>query len=358
MTRIAINLLWLRPGQVGGSETYAIRLLKAISKNQNFPPIEIFASAATIDRYPFLETDFTINRHNPTLGRGGRIWLENRLFADLQGAEVAHHLGGTIPKHQQNDQALVTIYDIQYRDYPQNFSGIKRRYLDKAIQRALNDTHTVCVMSEFTARCLEEHFGYPKERCHIVPPAIEAAVALETCERKTENYLLYPAVTWAHKEHKFLIKVIEQLKDLDLIFVGGQGPLHNEVMKAIKSSPAADRITHLGNVDEEKLDRLYRHALCTTFPSQYEGFGQPVIEAMTRGCPVISSTGGALPDTVGAGGITIPTELDQWIEAVNTIRQPDIRQQWIEHGFKRASNFSNNQTATAQLAVYNALLQQ
>ena len=74
-------------------------------------------------------------------------------------------------------------------------------------------------MSEFTARCLEEHFGYPKERCHIVPPAIEAAAALETCERKTENYLLYPAVTWAHKEHKFLIKVIEQLKDLDLIFV-------------------------------------------------------------------------------------------------------------------------------------------
>ena len=102
MTRIAINLLWLRPGQVGGSETYAIRLLKAISKNQNFPPIEIFASAATIDRYPFLETDFTINRHTPTLGRGGRIWLENRLFADLKGAEVDLHLGGTIQKHQQN----------------------------------------------------------------------------------------------------------------------------------------------------------------------------------------------------------------------------------------------------------------
>ena len=358
MRSIAINLLWLRPGLVGGSETYAIRLLKAISQNQNMPPIEIFASSATIDRYPFLETHFTINRHTPTFGRGGRIWLENRLFANLESAKVIHHLGGTIPKRQQSDQALVTIYDIQYRDHPQNFSGIKRRYLDNAIQRALNDTCTVCVMSQFTARCLEEHFGYPKERCHLVPPAIETAVIPETCERETQNYLLYPAVTWAHKEHKFLIKVIEQFKDLDLVLVGGRGPLHNEVLKAIQRSPASDRITHLGTVDQEKLDELYRHALCTAFPSQYEGFGQPVIEAMARGCPVISSQGGALPDTVGTGGITIPTELDQWIEAVNTIRQPDRRQQWIENGFKRAADFSNDQAATAQLAVYNKLLRQ
>ena len=356
MTRIAINLLWLRPGQVGGSETYAIRLLKALSHNQNVPPIEIFASAATIDRYPFLETHFTINQHNPIFGRGGRIWLENRLFANLQSAMAVHHLGGTIPRHQRSDQAVVTIYDVQYRDHPQNFSGIKRRYLDNAIGRALNETCTVCVMSEFTARCLEEHFGYPKERCQLVPPAIEAAVTLETREREIGNYVLYPAVTWPHKEHKFLIKVIEHIKDVDLVLVGGSGPLHNEVSKAIQRSPASDRIRHLGNVDQEKLDGLYRHALCTAFPSRYEGFGQPVIEAMARGCPVIASQGGALLETVGTGGITIPTELDLWIDAVNIMRQPDKREQWVENGFERAADFSCDRAATAQLAVYNELL--
>ena len=358
MTDIAINLLWLRPGQVGGSETYAIRLLEAISRNENVPPMEIFTSAATINRYPFLQTRFKVNRHTPTFGRGGRIWLENRLFADVHSRKLSHHLGGTIPRRQQSDQAVITIYDIQYRDHPQNFSLLKRRYLDNAMERALDETCTVCVMSEFTACRLQEHFGYPKERCKIVPPAIEATAPSKIHERNPGNYLLYPAVTWAHKEHKFLIKVIEHLEGVDLVFVGARGPLHDDVLKEIRRSPASDRIMHLGTVDQEKLDDLYRHALCTAFPSRYEGFGQPVIEAMARGCPVISSQEAALVETVGTGGVTIPRELDLWVDAVNMIRQPEERREWVANGFERAADFSFSRAAAAQLAVYNELLRQ
>ena len=356
MKGLAINLLWLRPGQVGGSETYAVRLLQALSRDPNVPPIEIFASAATTKAHPFLEAHFTVNHHNPALGRGGRVWRENRLFADSESAQLTHHLGGTIPKRQHKGQCVVTIYDIQYRDYPQNFSVIKRRYLDTAVQRALSRADAVCVMSEFSAGSLEQHFGYPKERCQIVPPAIEAVTTNETQQSEIGGYLLYPAVTWPHKEHKFLIKVVEHIQDLDLVFVGARGPLHNEVLRAMKRSPAADRIVHLGVVDQQKLDDLYRRALCTVFPSQYEGFGQPVIEAMARGCPVISSRGGALPETVGTGGIAIPMDVDLWVDSVNMIRHSDERQQWVENGLRRAADFSNDRTAATQIAVYNELL--
>ena len=353
---VAINLLWLRPGQVGGSETYAVRLLQALGRDPNAPSIEIFASSATTQAHPFLETHFTVNQHNPALGRGGRVWLENRLFADNESAQLTHHLGGTIPKRQHDGQCVVTIYDIQYRDYPQNFSGIKRRYLDLAVQRTLNRADAVCVMSEFSAGSLEQHFGYPKEKCKIVPPAIEAVTTSKTQQSEKGGYLLYPAVTWAHKEHKFLIEVVEHIQDLELVFVGARGPLHDEVLRAMKGSPASDRIVHLGVVDQKELDVLYRRAFCTAFPSQYEGFGQPVIEAMARGCPVISSRGGALPETVGTGGITVPMDVDLWVDAVNVIRQSHERQKWVENGLRRAADFSNDRAAATQVGVYNELL--
>ena len=109
-------------------------------------------------------------------------------------------------------------------------------------------------------------------------------------------------------------------------------------------------------VDTQKLNALYQQALCTVFPSQYEGFGQPVIEAMTRGCPVISSQCGALPETVGTGGVTLAMDIDQWVDAIQLIRQPQQRQQWVEAGFLRATHFSKKRTAETQIAVYNELL--
>jgi mannosyltransferase len=113
---------------------------------------------------------------------------------------------------------------------------------------------------------------------------------------------------------------------------------------------------HLGVVADEQLDTLYRQALCTVFPSQYEGFGQPIIEAMARRCPVIASEHGAVPETVGNGGITIPLDIQTWIDAVQRTHRIDHRQALIDSGLERAADFSSQRTSAAQLAVYSELL--
>ena len=77
---------------------------------------------------------------------------------------------------------------------------------------------------------------------------------------------------------------------------------------------------------------------------------------MARGCPVISSRGGALPETVGTGGITVPMDVDLWVDAVNMIRQSRERQKWVENGLRRAADFSNDRAAATQVGVYNELL--
>ncbi len=356
MTAVIINMMWLRPGQVGGSETYATQLLKALSQHPESPPIELLMTPAARSVHQFGDTNFTVTEQDHPPGRAGRIWRENRLFGQLDDHQLVHHLGGTIPNHRNTKKTVVTIYDVQYRDYPQYFSPVKRRYLDRAIQRSLEQAEAVCTISEYCARSLETHFGYPHEQCRIVPPAIETPTPQRHHSSETKKFLLYPAVTWPHKSHEFLIKLLEQIPDLQLVLTGAPGPSHRSVMKAIQRSPAADRITHLGMVDTHRLNLLYQEALCTVFPSQYEGFGQPVIEAMTQGCPVISSQCGALPETVGAGGVTLPMNIDRWIDAIQLIRQPHQRQQWVEAGLLRAADFSNTRTAEIQVAIYNELL--
>jgi alpha-1,3-rhamnosyl/mannosyltransferase len=356
MTAVIINMLWLRPGQVGGSETYATQLLKALSKTPGSPPIELVMTPAAHRVHQLRDTNFAITEQDPPLGRIGRIWLENRLFKRVDDHQLVHHLGGTIPKYRNNQKTVVTIYDVQYRDYPQYFSLAKRRYLDGAIQRSLEQAEAVCTISEYCARSLEAHFGYPQEKCRIVPPAFDAPAPRPHHSPEGKKFLLYPAVTWPHKSHEFLIKLLEQLPDLQLVLTGAPGPSHRSVMKAIRRSPAADRITHLGMVDTQRLNLLYQEALCTVFPSQYEGFGQPVIEAMTHGCPVISSQCGALPETVGTGGVTLPMNIDRWVDAIQLIRQSRQRQQWVEAGLLRAADFSSTRTAETQVAIYNELL--
>ena len=356
MNRVIINMLWLRPGEVGGSETYAMQLLEALSQTPESPPIEIVVTPAARRAHQFLDTNFTITEQDPPLGRLGRICRENYLFRQLEDHQLVHHLGGTIPKLPNLKKTVVTIYDVQYRDHPQYFSPVKRRYLDGAIQRSLEQAEAVCTISQHCAKSLETHFGYPQEKCHIVPPAIDSQASQQHQPSEAKEFVLYPAVTWPHKSHQFLITLLEQIPDLQLVLTGAEGSSHRKVMRAIRRSSAADRITHLGMVDTQKLNALYQQALCTVFPSQYEGFGQPVIEAMTRGCPVISSQCGALPETVGNGGVTLAMDIDQWVHAIQLIRQPDQRQQWVEAGLLRATHFSKKRTAEAQIAVYNELL--
>ena len=132
--------------------------------------------------------------------------------------------------------------------------------------------------------------------------------------------------------------------------------MHTEVLAAMKQSSAADRIVHLGMVADQQLNSLYHQALCLVYPSRYEGFGQPIIEAMARGCPVIAGQYGAIPETVGDGGVTLPLDLDAWSDAIQEMLNLEHRAELINSGFRRAMDFSSQHSSTAQIAVYRELL--
>jgi glycosyltransferase involved in cell wall biosynthesis len=115
-------------------------------------------------------------------------------------------------------------------------------------------------------------------------------------------------------------------------------------------------VKHLGRVDDEVLDVLYRRALALVFPSLHEGFGQPVVEAMQRGCPVVVARSGALPEVVGDAGVLIaPLDPIAWADAIDSLMQDDIRDPQRDLGLTRSQMWSAERTAAAQFAAYRHL---
>jgi glycosyltransferase involved in cell wall biosynthesis len=157
-----------------------------------------------------------------------------------------------------------------------------------------------------------------------------------------EEFLLYPARPWPHKNHVRLFHAFREVRrrrpDLELVLTAYEG-----------STP--DGVRALGHVARDELVRLYQRAAALVFPSLYEGFGQPPLEAMACGCPVASSNAASLPEVCGdAARLFDPTSVEDMIAAIESVL--DDSETWRARGLARASGFSWDATAHAHDAVY------
>jgi alpha-1,3-rhamnosyl/mannosyltransferase len=242
-------------------------------------------------------------------------------------------------------------------EYPENFSIPKKLFLSKAIPAAIKRSNVICVTSKFVADSLLARFDIPENSIRIIKPSITAPESAIGRSGIETPFVLFPAVTWPHKGHKFLIKVMELTEpDVTLVLTGSKGQAHSEVMQCIRNSKAANRIVHLGSVTSTRLEALYADALALVFPSEYEGFGQPLIEAMARGCPVISSDQGAIPETVGNGGLTLPRDELIWAEEISQLKNKSHRENLKKRGLLRSKQFTSTEAAASQVAVYNSVI--
>jgi glycosyltransferase involved in cell wall biosynthesis len=153
--------------------------------------------------------------------------------------------------------------------------------------------------------------------------------------------LVFPAITHPHKGHRFLLDVMGHHwtdPDLRLVLLGGAGSADVEVTAAIATPALADRVVRPGRVSDADRDGLIALADALVFPSEYEGFGAPVVEAMALGTPVICSDQPALVEVVGDAGLVLPRDVDAWADALDVlrVRAPDM----IAAGRRRASSFT------------------
>jgi glycosyltransferase involved in cell wall biosynthesis len=352
---IGVNLLWLVPGVVGGSEEYTTRLLAARLEH---PPgdidLTLFVLRPFVDAYPELVDAYPtavcpISGVSKTIRIAAEAtWLA--MQARRRGVDLMHHAGGTIPLLRATP-AMLTIHDLQPLLLPDNFSRAKQAYLRWRLPASARKSLRVVTLTEYTLGTIVKRLNVPVERVDIVAPGFTSALAEEASGDPRETYditgpfFLYPAITYPHKNHELLLRafasVVKEHPDVLLVLTHRAAQMERQLEELAASLGIEGSIRRLGHINRGDLTWLYKHAVALTFPSRFEGFGLPVLEAMGHGCPVIAAATTALPEVVGASGVLLsPDDADAWAAAMIELLTDHDRREWLaEAAIARTAEF-------------------
>jgi glycosyltransferase involved in cell wall biosynthesis len=348
---IAIPVLTLVPGVVGGSETYVRELLRALARVGEheyrvvLPPVAPDAAdglpAVVASEY---RSASTVPQRLAAIALASA--RPRPLQHHLRGARVVH-FPLTIELPRTPLPTMVTLHDLQHLDLPQMFPRLERRFRAVFWHRALRRADRVLVISEFVRKRAVEAFRLDPERVVVTPLGVDHA-SLRPGTRERDPFLLYPAKPWPHKNHANLFAAFAFLRrdrpELRLVLTGGGD--YDRLPAGVEAR---------GLLPRSEVVELMQRASALVFPSLYEGFGLPPLEAMACGCPVACSDRAALPEVVGdAGRLFDPDDPAAIAEAVTDVLTDPAP--WVARGVERAKRFSWEATARATDAVYTDLL--
>lgn len=371
-TEVAVNLLWCVPGEVGGSEQYLVRQLLGLPEHDGAGdgPIAptIYCLASFADAHPELAERFSMvvsdidGRDRRRRIAAEHVWLARR----TRSAAVVHHGGGTTPFVGRRPIVL-TIHDLQYETYPEYLHPVKLRYLRTAVPRSVARSSVVAVPTEYVKSTVVDRFGADPDRVVVVPHGVEPDIgtrARPAAELRRQYGLgdgrvfVFPAITHPHKGHEFLLEVMATRwtdPDLRLVLLGGRGRADDLVERTIVTSGLTGRVVRPGRVGDDDRDGLIRLADALVFPSRYEGFGAPVVEAMALGTPVVCSDQAALAEVVADAGLVLPLEADAWADAPDRVATDGDAMRAA--GLRRATGFTAATSGAAIASAYRSAVQ-
>lgn len=331
--RIAVMMLTLASGRMGGTEVYAENLAenlrhrdderlefiivrarqpKAASRENPRRHADPVASTSTLTsaRYKTVTIDFITA--GVTHAQKLRAWLVSTVFRRRVWREIERAAGGPIdiafypftavaPRPPKSTKSIVVVHDLQHLDMPQAFTTAQRSYRRIAYERPAIRSEAIVTVSDFTSESVVSHLGVSKTKIHRVYPGIDSDL-FQPGNRTApvDPVLYYPARGLPHKNHLRLFSAVERLRvehpNLTLILSGSdESSLH----------PLPDFVVHVGNITPPEIRDLYRGVTAVVFPSLYEGFGFPPLEALATGTPVVASRAGALPEVLADHAILV-----------------------------------------------------
>ena len=253
--------------------------------------------------------------------------------------------------------SVVTIQDLSF-ERDATVMGVRDRLIFKrVVPRAARAAARILTLSELTKRDLIELYGVREEKIVVTPPGVDPVFRPDGPSPDGEPYALFVSALQARKDPVAAIEAVALLGDdaPRLVLVGPDKGARAAAERAVERAGLRDRVQFRGHVSLEELAGLYRGAACLVFPSRYEGFGLPVLEAMASGTPVVTTTAGALPEAAGDAAILVaernPVELAGGIE-----RALADRERLSAAGLARAARFTWAETARRTLAVYRELV--
>lgn len=352
---VALSLLTLVPGISGGSETYARELCAALARQHRFRYAAYVPTIAT-DAGAGLPTE-VVHEYRASREMAGRLAsmtraavfpsrLRRRLL-DKHPA-IVHFLMTVMLPPMKHPRLVSTIHDVQHEVFPQFFSRAELAYRRAVYGWSVRRSRVVITGSDHARATLLERFGLAPERVRRIHYGVDHDTFRPGGENR-ERFVLYPASRWAHKNHATLFDALAIMRrtepDLRLVLTGS----------GHEGQPAPDGVEVLGRVTRERLATLYRTAGAVVFPSLYEGFGFPVLEAMASGCPVACSNVASLPEVAGDVAIMFDPH-DARAIADAALRAVHSGADIATRGIAWASRFSWAAAAEAHEDLYAELL--
>ena len=293
-------------------------------------------------------------------------WALRRDHVDLAHAlvnvgPVVHHC-----------PVVVTIHDLTFVRFPELFPSERRGYLQSMARWTARRAARIIVDSASTGQDVEQLLGVPSERIAVVYPGLtegmarptsEAIVALRARYDLPEQFVLFVGTLEPRKNIALLLDVWALLADRHglcptLVIAGGKGWFYETLETRVQALGLTDTVRFVGYVADDDLPAWYAAATIFVFPSLYEGFGFPPLEAMACGTPVIVSGTSSLPEVVGGAGLALPPDdPEAWADAVaSLLSAPQVRSTMAQKGLAQAARFSWSTTAHQTAEVYRQVL--
>jgi glycosyltransferase involved in cell wall biosynthesis len=385
--RVGLSGLFLVPGgATGGLEPYFLALVSHLLRFDHATQYVLLANPTNALEFTHLHGE-NLRRHvvstTPTplaavatviRQLGGRMLslpaAAQRKPADaLAGLDLdlVHSFPGYIDPAVRAVPNVLTVADVQHEYYPEFFSDDELQTRRALFAPSAHDALRVIALSEFTRRSLIERYALPAEKINVIPLGVHArffaAVPPAHIDRVRQRYRLpeaycvYPANLWPHKNHLRLLDAMTRLAPAHrpyLVLTGAATRSHIPLKEAIRERDLGAQVTWLGFVKADDMPALFAGARMMVFPSLFEGFGMPVVEAMATGCPVICANATALPDTVGDAALRFdPLDADAIANAIEHVwRDAAVRAALRRAGAERARQFTWQRTALQTLQVY------
>jgi len=361
--KIGINFTHYIKGKVGGigiymksllhyfpiispsDEFYAICLptaTKELSKYKNIKIIEIPAQNNPEDLSKLLT--HTINLY------GFDTWYSPLLILDPLDCPVA---------------CAFNIPDMQHEYFPHFFDKNTLEWRRKYFQQSADSCNAIITLSKYSKQDIIRHLNVNPKKVHVVyldiPPWFKQKTynngkILKKFFLEKQKYLFYPANTWPHKNHLRLLEAFSHIKNkfknVKLVFTGYSYNFNN-INKSIIKFNLQDRIKYLGYIEDKEIPAIYKNAIGLVFPSLFEGFGIPLLEAMKTNCPILCSNTTSIPEVAGNAALYFdPLSITDIVDKLNQfLSSKKLRQELMKKGNKQIKKFSYKKTTKKTLEI-------
>ncbi len=314
--------------------------------------------------------------HNlPVLAEKGKDWWQANMVLVQQMGDIRPHLkdldlyfspiNGLQPLPVPAIPTVITLPDTQETAFPHNFLAHDLAYRDWYHRASASVADRIITLSQFSKQAICSSYRVPADKVTVAYPGVDTDLegnveeARHSLDGLPPAYAFYPANRWAHKNHDRLLAAIRLLRDeydltIPLVCSGHDVATGSPLRDTIARYGLQDVVHDRGYVSAQQMATLYRHARLLIFPSLYEGFGLPLVEAMAAGCPIAAAGCTSIPEVVGQAGLLFdPWQVSTIADALRELwNDGELRASLAQQGRQRVREFSIQRMVTAHQEAF------